>query len=135
MFYLWINSLVNEMVAELESELEKKFIRDERMMEGATRHSEAMVRQGYHHAPKNLIWPAEEELVRMRFANYRNWPPYQEGEVEKAIREMVSECIFLRGRHYHFLVFYPVIGVGVALKKDDLPKKVAVYTTIRLRAH
>lgn len=125
-YYRWIHHLVDLLIAELEEELGKDFIRDEELVLGAIKHNEAMVRRGCcYNAPAHFIKPALAEAVDAIKADY------QDLSIKQAVKEIAHRLN--ASREYHgALRFYPIIGANITVK-DIWHGEVAIFATLRLK--
>lgn len=125
-YYRWIHHLVDLLIAELEEELGKNFVRDEELVLGAIGHCEAMMRRDCcYNAPAYLMGPALAEAVDAVKTDY------QDLSIKQAVKKMAHRLI--ASREYHgALRFYSVIGANIAVK-DIWFGKVALFATLRLK--
>lgn len=130
-YYDWIHRLRDALAKELEKESGNDFIYDEKIIEGAEKHSEAMLKCGRRYdAPRDFWKPAVSEMVDVRSARYRRWEE-KNPAIQKTIEKIAVD--FFR-YEYHSFLRYPsaIMGVGIAVK--EIPGKVILYATVRLTA-
>jgi len=110
-YYDWIHRLRDTLIKELEEESGNRFICDGELIEGAEKHSEAMMYRGEpYDAPRDLWKPAISEMVDMRVACYRcreeKDPDIQRKEKDLAIQKEIKEMAvdFFNLNIIHFCV-------------------------------
>jgi len=130
-YYRWIDSLNDFFVKCITEEIkrtlgmEKEFIRSAEKDLIAAKCSEAMIQEGVCRPffTKNHN-PDEKEFHRSIFSYYNDW------EIKQAIEKMAYG--FLESPdHYLDFKFFPVIGMGIAVKKIG-EDRVCLYFTLLL---
>ena len=128
-YYDWIHRLRDALIKELEEESGNRFICDGELIEGAEKHSEAMMNHGEpYDAPRDLWKPAVSEMVDRRVACYR-CREEKDLAIKKEIEEMAVD--FFHFEYHSFLrCLSAIMGAGIAVK--ETPGQVIIYATIRL---
>jgi len=128
-YYDWIHYIEDKLVTELEKDFGNKFVRAKELIEGAEKHSEAMLKQGKPYGAPEEFWkPAVCEIVCKGVVCYQRWEE-KDRAIEKKVEEIAES--FWNSRHHRFLrYFFAQIGVGIAI--EETPGQVALYATVRL---
>ncbi len=125
-YYRWIHHLVDLMIAELEEEFGKDFIRDEELTQGAIEHCKEMMRRGAsYQSPVSLRGPALAEAVDGVITFYEDY------SVKEAAKKIAHRLIKSH-EHHGALRFYSVIGANIAVKEIKFGE-VVLYATLRLK--
>lgn len=125
-YYRWIHHLVDLMIAELEGEFGKNFIRDEELTQGAVEHCKSMMQRGaFYQSPVGLRGPALVEAVDGVITFY------EDRSIKQAAKKIAHRLI--GSQEYHgALRFYPIIGANIAVKEVRFGE-VILYATLRLK--